>query len=133
MKKQSDSLDRKVKLILSKDLGDPDELKADEPSSDEEQGLNTVKEEDISSAEDGTLLKVINLKLFDFWFKEELYKYHYEANTIINDVLFLQRNKSNSPPTNKSQIRPISILTEANSTVSYRSSRNHCFLFPNAK
>ena len=62
MKKQSDSLDRKVKLILSKDLGDPDELKADEPSSDEEQGLNTVKEEDISSAEDGTLLKVLNLK-----------------------------------------------------------------------
>ena len=60
MKKQSDSLDRKVKLILSKDLGDPDELKADEPSSDEEQGLNTVKEEDISSAEDGTLLKVSN-------------------------------------------------------------------------
>ena len=62
MKKQSDSLDRKVKLILSKDLGDPDELKADEPSSDEEQGLNTVREEDISSAEDGTLLKVLNLK-----------------------------------------------------------------------
>ena len=61
MKKQSDSLDRKVKLILSKDLGDPDELKLDERSSDEEQGLDTVKEEDISSAEDGTLLKVISL------------------------------------------------------------------------
>ena len=70
MKKQSDSLDRKVKLILSKDLGDPDELKADEPSSDEEQGLNTVKEEDISSAEDGTLLKVIDLKLLNFNLKE---------------------------------------------------------------
>ena len=59
MKKQSDSLDRKVKLILSKDLGDPDELKPDVNSSDEEQGLDTVKEEDISSAEEGTLLKVI--------------------------------------------------------------------------
>ena len=66
MKKQSDSLDRKVKLILSKDLGDPDELKADEPSSDEEQGLNTVKEEDISSAEDGTLLKVLYLLQLNF-------------------------------------------------------------------
>ena len=58
MKKQSDSLDRKVKLILSKDLGDPDELRQDEKSSDDENGLNTVKEEDLSSAEDGTLLKV---------------------------------------------------------------------------
>ena len=70
MKKQSDSLDRKVKLILSKDLGDPDELKADEQSSDEEQGLNTVKEEDISSAEDGTLLKVLNLKSLNFKLKD---------------------------------------------------------------
>jgi len=60
MRKQSDSLDRKVKLILSKDLGDPDELKPDEHSSDDEPGLDTVKEEDISSAEDGTLLKVTN-------------------------------------------------------------------------
>ena len=58
MKKQGDSLDRKVKLILSKDLGDPDELRQDEKSSDDENGLNTVKEEDLSSAEDGTLLKV---------------------------------------------------------------------------
>ena len=58
MKKQSDSLDRKVTLICSKDLGDPDELKLDERSSDEENGLNAVKEDDLSSAEDGTLLKV---------------------------------------------------------------------------
>ena len=58
MKKQSDSLDRKVKLILSKDLGDPDELKPDERSSDDENGLNTVKEDEVSSAEEGTLLKV---------------------------------------------------------------------------
>ena len=58
MKKQSNSLDRKVKLILSKDLGDPDELKPDERSSDEENGLNTVKEDEVSSAEEGTLLKV---------------------------------------------------------------------------
>ena len=57
-KKRSDSLDRKVTLILSKDLGDPDELKPDERSSDEESGLNTVKEDEISSAEEGTLLKV---------------------------------------------------------------------------
>ena len=61
MKKQGDSLDRKVKLILSKDLGDPDELRQDEKSSDDENGLNTVKEEDLSSAEDGTLLKVNTL------------------------------------------------------------------------
>ena len=58
MKKQSDSLDRKVKLILSKDLGDPDELKPDDRSSDDENGLNTVKEDEVSSAEEGTLLKV---------------------------------------------------------------------------
>ena len=58
MKKRSNSLDRKVTLILSKDLGDPDELKPDERSSDEESGLNTVKEDEISSAEEGTLLKV---------------------------------------------------------------------------
>ena len=39
MKKQGDSLDRKVKLILSKDLGDPDELRQDEKSSDDENGF----------------------------------------------------------------------------------------------
>ena len=61
MKKQSDSLDRKVKLILSKDLGDPDELKKDEKSSDDENGLDTVKEDELSSAEEGTLLKVNDL------------------------------------------------------------------------
>ena len=64
MKKQSDSLDRKVKLILSKNLGDPDELKPDEKSSDDENGLSTVKEDEISSAEEGTLLKVVIIIIY---------------------------------------------------------------------
>ena len=59
MKKQSDTLDRKVKLISTKDLADPDELKPDEKCSDDENGLNTVKEDELSNAEEGTLLKVI--------------------------------------------------------------------------
>ena len=66
MKKQHNSLDRKVQLILSKDLGDPDELKSDEKYADVE-GLNALKEDDVSSgdAEEGQLLKVyvyINIK-----------------------------------------------------------------------
>ena len=60
MRKQTDSLDRRVQLILAKDLGDPDELKPDEKSSDDDNGLSTVKEDELSSAEEGTLLKVSN-------------------------------------------------------------------------
>ena len=69
MKKQSDTLDRKVKLISTKDLADPDELKPDEKSSDDENGLNTVKEDELSNAEEGTLLKVIITRviLTIFW------------------------------------------------------------------
>ena len=69
MKKQSDTLDRKVKLISTKDLADPDELKPDEKSSDDENGLNTVKEDELSNAEEGTLLKVIITRviLAMFW------------------------------------------------------------------